>query len=65
MFEVFKETGPVIDVFLPRDNVSGVGRGFCFVHFKSEWDANCAIQRLNGIGVKKAQYAKHNMQTDF
>ena len=48
LFKVFKEAGPVFDVYLHEDKVSGVGRGFGFVHFETKWDANCAIQRLNG-----------------
>ncbi|XXG80484.1 hypothetical protein AAC387_Pa09g1336 [Persea americana] len=48
LFDVFKEAGPVFYVFLPKDRSSRQGRGFGFVHFKTEWDANRAIQRLNG-----------------
>lgn len=27
LFKVFREAGPVFDVFVPKDKVSGVGRG--------------------------------------
>lgn len=46
LFDVFKEAGPVFDVFFPKDRSSGGGRGF--VRFKTERDANTAIQRMNG-----------------
>lgn len=46
LFDVFKEAGPVFDVFLPKDKITGKGRGFGFVRFKTEWDANKAIQRM-------------------
>lgn len=43
------------------------GRGFGFVHFKTEWDSNRAIQRLNGrmvggrcIGVQREKYSDRN-----
>ena len=31
LFNLFKEAGPVFDVFLPKDSSSGQGRGFGFV----------------------------------
>ena len=48
LFEVFRKAGPVFDAFLPKDKFSGRSRGFGFVHFKTEWDANKAIHNLNG-----------------
>eukprot|EP00268_Persea_americana_P059851 TRINITY_DN7393_c0_g2_i2.p1 TRINITY_DN7393_c0_g2~~TRINITY_DN7393_c0_g2_i2.p1 ORF type:complete len:273 (+),score=44.60 TRINITY_DN7393_c0_g2_i2:1124-1942(+) len=48
LFDVFREAGPVFDVFLPKDKTSGKGRGFGFVRYKTEWDANRAIQRFDG-----------------
>lgn len=45
---MFREAGPVFDVFLPRNKKSGRGREVGFVRFKTEWDANRAIQRLDG-----------------
>ena len=47
LFDVFREAGPVIGVFLPRDR-SSESRGFRFARFKTEWDANRTIQRLDG-----------------
>ena len=62
LFDVFREAGPVFDVFLQRDR-SSESRGFGFVQFKIEWDANRAIQRLDGrvidgrrIRVQMARY---------
>lgn len=63
LFEVFRKAGPVFDAFLPKDKFSGRSRGFGFVRFKTEWDANKAIHNLNRrliggrqIGVQKAKY---------
>lgn len=69
LFKVFREGGPIFDVFFLRDKLSGAGRGFGFVQFKTEWDTNRAIQRLNGrlvggrhIGVRKAKYLNRNVK---
>ena len=69
LFEVFKEAGPVFYVLLPKDRSSGKGRGFGFVRFKTEWDANRAIQRLNGrivcgrkIGVQIAKVINRDIK---
>ena len=43
LFDVFKEACPVFDVFLPKDNITGKGRGFGFVRFKTEWDARAKL----------------------
>lgn len=47
---------------MPRDRRSGKGRGYSFVCFKTEWDANRATQQLDGrlihgrrIGIQKAK----------
>lgn len=31
LFDVFREAGPVFDVFLPKERITGKGRGFGFV----------------------------------
>lgn len=63
LFFVFREAGPVFDVFVPKDKNTGRGRGFGFVCFKTEWNANRAIQRFDGrvvggrrLGVQKAKF---------
>ena len=45
---LFSEIGPLRDVFLPIDRATSRPRGFAFVEFESEADANRAITRLNG-----------------
>lgn len=72
VFDVFWEAGPVFDVFFPKDRTSGRSRGFGFVRFKTEWDANRAIQRLDGrvidgsrIGVQMARYQDRNQKKAF
>ena len=63
LYDVFQEAGPIYNVFLPEGKLSGRGRRFGFVRFKTEWDANRAIQKLYGrliggrrIGVQKEKY---------
>eukprot|EP00268_Persea_americana_P021832 TRINITY_DN21728_c0_g2_i4.p1 TRINITY_DN21728_c0_g2~~TRINITY_DN21728_c0_g2_i4.p1 ORF type:complete len:201 (+),score=32.37 TRINITY_DN21728_c0_g2_i4:129-731(+) len=69
LFNVFKKAGPVFDVFLPKDRRSGQGKGFGFVQFKTEWDANRAIKNLNGrvvcgrrIGVQVTKELNRNIK---
>jgi cold-inducible RNA-binding protein len=45
---LFSQIGPIRDVFLPTDRDSGRPRGFAFVEFESEEDAQKAIERFNG-----------------
>jgi RNA recognition motif-containing protein len=45
---LFAEVGPVQDVFLPVERNSGRPRGFAFVEYGSEADAERAIERFNG-----------------
>jgi len=45
---LFSQIGAIKDVFLPTDRESGRPRGFAFVEFESEEDAQKAIERFNG-----------------
>jgi RNA recognition motif-containing protein len=45
---LFSQVGPIRDVFLPTDRDSGRPRGFAFVEFESDEDAQKAIERFNG-----------------
>ncbi len=45
---LFSQVGAIRDVFLPTDRESGRPRGFAFVEFESEEDAQKAIERFNG-----------------
>ncbi|XXG72547.1 hypothetical protein AAC387_Pa07g1616 [Persea americana] len=59
LFDVFKEAGPVFDVFLPKDKITGKGRGFGFVRFKTEWDANRPAtlnEAVDGIKLVGLEY---------
>jgi cold-inducible RNA-binding protein len=45
---LFAQVGSIRDVFLPTDRESGRPRGFAFVEFESEEDAQKAIEKFNG-----------------
>lgn len=45
---LFSQFGPLKDVFLPVDRMTSRPRGFAFVEFESQEDANRAIARLDG-----------------
>jgi RNA recognition motif-containing protein len=45
---LFSQVGSIKDVFLPTDRESGRPRGFAFVEFESEEDAQKAIEKFNG-----------------
>ena len=69
LYALFREAGPVFNEFLPKDEHSGVSRGFGLVPYKTEWDVNRAIQWLNGrllggrrISVQKAKHIDRNVR---
>ena len=45
---LFAEAGAIRDVFLPIDRATNRPRGFAFVEYESEAEANSAIERFNG-----------------
>jgi cold-inducible RNA-binding protein len=45
---LFSEVGPVTDVIVPSDRLTGRPRGFAFVEFESASDAEQAISRFDG-----------------
>src|SRR5437016_12226534 len=45
---LFSQVGTIKDVFLPTDRESGRPRGFAFVEFESDDDAQKAIQKFDG-----------------
>lgn len=45
---LFAQVGQLADVFLPVDRDTGRPRGFAFVEFAEESDAEAAIERFNG-----------------
>jgi cold-inducible RNA-binding protein len=46
--DFLSEAGTIVDVFLPNDRVTGRPRGFAFVEFASDVEAEAAIERFNG-----------------
>jgi len=48
LLEAFGAIGPVQDVVMPLDRMTGRMRGFAFVEFESEDDAAKAIEALDG-----------------
>lgn len=49
--DLFSQVGPVVEVRIVTDPVTGQARGFGFVDMATEEDAQAAIQRLNGAEV--------------
>lgn len=45
---LFGEVGSVVDCFLPSDRATGRPRGFAFVEFSSDEEAEAAIKRFDG-----------------
>jgi splicing factor, arginine/serine-rich 2 len=60
---VFEKYGDVGDVYIPRDPYTQESRGFAFVRYFDERDADDAIDRLNGTLLDgrelRVQLAKH------
>jgi RNA recognition motif-containing protein len=46
--QLFAEAGSVVDVFLPSDRATGRPRGFAFVEYSSDEEAEAAIKRFDG-----------------
>eukprot|EP00199_Chlamydomonas_sp_CCMP681_P005939 CAMPEP_0119110008 /NCGR_PEP_ID=MMETSP1180-20130426/25894_1 /TAXON_ID=3052 ORGANISM="Chlamydomonas cf sp, Strain CCMP681" /NCGR_SAMPLE_ID=MMETSP1180 /ASSEMBLY_ACC=CAM_ASM_000741 /LENGTH=256 /DNA_ID=CAMNT_0007096103 /DNA_START=101 /DNA_END=868 /DNA_ORIENTATION=- len=51
VWELFTQAGPVVNVYLPKDRVTGTHQGYGFVEYRSEEDADYAIKILNMIKV--------------
>jgi len=45
---LFREVGPLKDVFLPLDRETRRPRGFAFIEFENDEDATKAIEKFNG-----------------
>ena len=50
--ELFSQAGEVVSVAIPTDRETGRKRGFAFVEFKSQADAEEACKRFNGTEVE-------------
>merc|ERR1739848_729908 len=49
LWELFLQAGPVVNVHIPKDKVSGEHQGFGFVEFNTVADAEYATKVLNGV----------------
>lgn len=60
--ELVKKFGPHTKMFLARDKMTGLCKGFAYVHFKFRRDAEKAIEALNGHGydhlILSAEWSK-------
>ena len=63
LYPLFDPYGRVVDIHIPRDRNTGQSRGFAFVRYKYEDEADQAIERLDGMKFDgryiKVQYAKY------
>ena len=63
LYPLFDPYGRVVDIHIPRDRTTGQSRGFAFVRYKFEDEADEAIERLDGMKFDgryiKVQYAKY------
>jgi splicing factor 3B subunit 4 len=55
VWELCCQAGPVVDVTMPRDKITGQHNGYSFVEFKTPEDADYCIRILNMIKL----YGKH------
>lgn len=46
--KMFEEAGPVISAIIIMDKMSGRSKGFGFVEFENDADADAAIEKFNG-----------------
>jgi splicing factor 3B subunit 4 len=51
LWELMLQTGPVVNVHMPKDKVSGKHLGYGFIEYRTEEDAEYAIKVLNMIKV--------------
>lgn len=51
LWELFTQAGPVVNVHLPRDKITGNHQGYGFVEFSSEEDAEYAMKVMNLVKV--------------
>ncbi|KAF0908028.1 hypothetical protein E2562_022886 [Oryza meyeriana var. granulata] len=60
---LFEKYGEVVDIYIPRDRRTGDSRGFAFVRYKYEDEAQKAVDRLDGRVVDgreiMVQFAKY------
>merc|ERR1712139_66091 len=49
LWELMLQSGPVVNVFIPKDKLTNTHMGFGFVEFRGEEDADYAIKIMNMI----------------
>lgn len=49
IWELFTQAGPVVNVHMPKDRITGSHQGYGFVEFASEIDADYAMKVMNMI----------------
>jgi len=49
LWELMLQAGPVVNVHMPKDKVTGLHQGYGFVEFRGEEDAEYAIKVMNMI----------------
>ncbi|KAL6593733.1 hypothetical protein ACP70R_048634 [Stipagrostis hirtigluma subsp. patula] len=63
LFPLFDRYGEVVDIYIPRDRRTGDSRGFGFVRYKYEDEAQKAVDKLDGRMVDgreiMVQFAKY------
>ncbi|KAJ8541390.1 hypothetical protein K7X08_002206 [Anisodus acutangulus] len=71
LFPLFDKYGKVVDVFIPRDRRTGDSRGFAFVRYKYQDEAQKAVEKLDGrvvdgreIMVRFAKYGPNAERID-
>jgi len=46
--ELFKSFGPISRIYLAKDKITGLSKGFAFINFVYKEDAGRAIEKLSG-----------------
>ncbi|GAB4845052.1 hypothetical protein Ancab_038457 [Ancistrocladus abbreviatus] len=63
LYPLFDKYGKVVDVFIPRDRRTGESRGFAFIRYKHQDEAQKAVEKLDGKVVDgreiMVQFAKY------
>lgn len=69
LWELFLQAGPVVNVHMPKDRVTGIHTNYGFVEFRTEEDAEYAMKIMNmikvfGKPIKVNKASQDKLQTD-
>eukprot|EP00743_Colponemidia_sp_Colp-15_P000989 GILK01001093.1.p1 GENE.GILK01001093.1~~GILK01001093.1.p1 ORF type:complete len:299 (+),score=57.11 GILK01001093.1:37-897(+) len=68
LYELFQPFGSISRIFLAKDKVTNVSKGFAFINFVNKEDAQKAIYKLNGHGydhlILQVEWAKPSAPRD-